>query len=141
MKYVTVQLSQVFHFLPLRSKYFPQHPLLMSTFKKHYQNLDLCIKYVLLQNIFTTIQEGVFLHLQAGKQMGNLDIPCMNNKVKTTNIWYPSTLLPLTAFIGSYETSLIGNMRVASQRITIYQVSVTFVITLHFGHKSHCIFS
>ena len=52
---------------------------------------------------------------------------------------YP-VVLPLTAFAGSYETSLIGNMRVASQRITLHQVVVTPVINLHISHKSHSIF-
>ena len=44
MKLLTVQLSQAFHFLPLRSKYFPQHPILKPICKKQYQNFDLCIK-------------------------------------------------------------------------------------------------
>jgi len=95
MRLLTVQLSQAFHFLPLRSKYSPQHPILQQIFKEQYQNLDLCIKHDLLYYAITTIQEGVFLHLKAGNQEGNSDIPCTNNKVKMTNIWYPSTLTSL----------------------------------------------
>jgi hypothetical protein len=38
-------------------------------------------------------------------------------------------LLLLTAVVGSSETSLIGNMRVTSQRITMYRVIVTFLLS------------
>ena len=51
-----------------------------------------------------------------------------------------SVVLPLTAFAGNCETFLIGNKRVASQRITLYQVVVILVLNLHNSHKSHCIF-
>lgn len=95
MRLLTVHLSQAFHFLHLRSKYFPQHPILQWIFKKQYQNLDLHIKYDLLYYVLTTIQGGVFLHLKAGNQEGNSNIPCTNNKVKMTNIWYPSALTSL----------------------------------------------
>ena len=87
MRLLTVQLSQAFHFLPLRSKYFPQHPILQQIFKQQYLNHDLCIKYDLVYYVITTTQGGVFLHLKAGNQEGNSDIPCTSNKVKTTNIW------------------------------------------------------
>jgi len=56
------------------------------------------------------------------------------------NIWQIN-LLPLTAFVESYRTSVIGNMCVASQRITMYQVIVTFILNLNISQKSHCIFS
>ena len=54
----------------------------------------------------------------------------------TENNSWQINLLPLTAFVRSYGTSLTWNMHVASQRITI----VTFVLNLHISHKSHCIF-
>jgi hypothetical protein len=95
MSLLIVQLSQAFHFLPLRSKYFPQYSILQRIFKKQYQNLDLCIKYDLLYYVITTIQGGVFLHLKPGNQKGNSDSPCTNKKEKTTNIWNPSTLRSL----------------------------------------------
>jgi hypothetical protein len=95
MRLLTVQLSQAFHFLHLRSKHFPQHPILQQMFKQQYQNQVLCIKHDLLYYVITTIQGGVSLHLKAGNQEGNLDIPCTSNKVKITNIWYPSTLRSL----------------------------------------------
>ena len=115
MRLLIAQLSQAFHFLPFRSKYFPQYPILQGIFKKQYQNLDLCIKYDLLYYVITTIQGGVFLHLKAGNQEGNSDCPCMNKKVKTTNIWYPSTL-----------RSLINRLRETTLfRYMIQQVSQT----------------
>ena len=95
MRLLTVQLSQAFHFIPLRSKYFPQHSILQQIFKQQYQNRDLCTKYDLLYYVITTIQGGVFFHLKAGNQEGNSYITCMSNRVKTTNIWYPSTLRSL----------------------------------------------
>jgi hypothetical protein len=42
-------------------------------------------------------------------------------------------------FVWSSETSVTGNMRVTPQRITMYQVIVTFVLNLHISHKSHSI--
>jgi len=59
MRLLTVQLSQAFHFLPLRSKYFPQYPILQRIFKKQYQNFNLHIKYDLMYYVTTTIQGRV----------------------------------------------------------------------------------
>lgn len=61
--------------------------------------------------------------------------------LNTENNFWQIFLLLLTAFVKSYGTSVNGNMCVASQRITMYQVIVTFVLNLNIGQKSHCIFS
>ena len=56
--------------------------------------------------------------------------------IKTTmNDGYSYRLL----FFGSYETSLSGSMRVASQRITVYHVSTTSIVDHHICHHLHCI--
>ena len=61
--------------------------------------------------------------------------------LNTENNFWQINLLLLTAFVESYGTSVTGNMCVASQRITVYQVNATFVVNLNISQKSHCIFS
>jgi hypothetical protein len=55
--------------------------------------------------------------------------------VNTENNFWQINLLPLTAFVENYETSVIGNMCVASQRITMYQMIITFVLNLNISKK------
>jgi len=57
-----------------------------------------------------------------------------------SNFWQIN-LLPLTAFVESYGTSVIGNMCVASQRIMMYQIIAAFLLNPNISQKSHCIFS